>query len=103
MSVSTRKKHNSCPTELLEEAVQHTDEIAQGQTSVRHDTFNLVEFCQMGCVQCLVTEHLVNGEPFDRLEFLLRNTYSVSGTLYNIRQNLIDGSPVVRVGIAYEN
>lgn len=57
--------------QLLEEFVEHPDEVAQAEVPVGDDALDLVELCQVGGVQRLVAEDAVDGEVLLRLKFAL--------------------------------
>ena len=59
-------------TQFFEEFMQDSYEISQCQVVIGHDTFNLVEFSQVGCIQTLITKHSVNREILSGTELLLK-------------------------------
>lgn len=54
--------------QFLEELSNGADEIAECQISIGYDTFYLVKFGQMGCVECLIAEYTIDAEIFGRHE-----------------------------------
>lgn len=53
---------------LSEEDVHEADEVTQGDVVVRDNTFYLVEFSKMCCVDGFVSEDTVDGEELGGLE-----------------------------------
>lgn len=51
-------------THFGEEGAHEADEVAKGEVVVGDDAFDLVEFGEMGGVDCFITEDTVDGEVF---------------------------------------
>lgn len=53
--------------------MQDPHEVSQREPIICDNTLYLMELCEVGGVQGLVSENAVNGEILDRTELLLRN------------------------------
>mmetsp|Transcript_1412 Transcript_1412/g.3779 ORF Transcript_1412/g.3779 Transcript_1412/m.3779 type:complete len:217 (-) Transcript_1412:673-1323(-) len=53
-----------CDTLSSKELLQHADEVAQTQTSICNETFNLMKLSKMSGVECFVAEYAIDGETF---------------------------------------
>ena len=62
--------------------MQHSNEVAKGESTVSNDTLNLMKLGQVRCVKSLVTKDLVDWEPLDGFEFGLSFEYKVNQSLY---------------------
>lgn len=58
-------------TYFLEELIYDTHQVAQSDASIDHHSFALMEFSQMGSIQSFISEHSVDREVFNWLEFFL--------------------------------
>lgn len=66
--VISRLEANLLNTHLAEEDPHETNQIGQSKVAIRNDTFNLVEFGQVGSVHGLVSENSVDAEQLGRSE-----------------------------------